>query len=267
MNIYPIQIGTVHAKPAFYEGSAGIGIPQTLFRLLRQKPEVDFPIFSWLIEHSEGCIIIDTGDNASTGSIITGEIEVQAENELGPQLKRMGINPRDIELVLLTHLHTDHLGGIHHVRGCEIRVSDVDAGVLNTPLRRWFSKSINPIPNWLQPNSVGFTKTQFGAFSHSATITKRGDIVAVPTPGHTRGHMSIILIEDEKHIILAGDATFTEADLHQRHLRGVTMDVLQAINTIDTILDHAHQFPVVYLPSHDPESPTRLEKRQVIMLD
>lgn len=42
---------------------------------------------------------------------------VHPEDELGPQLHARGIGPRDVKQVVLTHLHTDHAGGLAHVTG------------------------------------------------------------------------------------------------------------------------------------------------------
>ena len=42
---------------------------------------------------------------------------VHPEEELGPQLRALGVGARDIRHVVLTHLHTDHAGGLFHVTG------------------------------------------------------------------------------------------------------------------------------------------------------
>jgi glyoxylase-like metal-dependent hydrolase (beta-lactamase superfamily II) len=39
---------------------------------------------------------------------------VEPEEEIGPQLERLGIRPGDVRWVVMTHLHTDHAGGLHH---------------------------------------------------------------------------------------------------------------------------------------------------------
>jgi N-acyl homoserine lactone hydrolase len=42
---------------------------------------------------------------------------VQPEEEIGPQLRALGIAARDVRQVVITHLHTDHAGGLVHLSG------------------------------------------------------------------------------------------------------------------------------------------------------
>ena len=44
------------------------------------------------------------------------------EQEVGPQLEALGIHPNDVRWVIMTHLHTDHAGGLHHFPKSEILV-------------------------------------------------------------------------------------------------------------------------------------------------
>ena len=48
---------------------------------------------------------------------------VRPEEEIGPQLRALGFVPSDVRWVLLTHLHTDHVGGLYHFPKTEILVS------------------------------------------------------------------------------------------------------------------------------------------------
>jgi N-acyl homoserine lactone hydrolase len=83
--------------------------------------------------------------------------------------------------------------------------------------------------------------------------------VAVATPGHTPGHVSVICIDDAgRHVMLAGDATDTLEQLHSRRADAVAPDPEVHVATIDAILAHCAQHPTIYLPSHDPESGARL---------
>src|SRR5262249_59891064 len=80
------------------------------------------PINAYLIEHPEGLIVVDTGDTARKSDqgymprLIrrSTDIRVAPEDEIGPQLNAMGIRCKDVRLVVMTHLHHDHAGGLHH---------------------------------------------------------------------------------------------------------------------------------------------------------
>src|SRR5205823_8889653 len=89
-------------------------------------------------------------------------------------------------------------------------------------------------------------------------LSDDGRIVAVETPGHTPGHVSVICVDDAgRHVMLAGDATDTLEQLHARRADAVAPDTKVHVATLETILAHCAQHPTVYLPSHDPESAAR----------
>ena len=86
-----------------------------------------------------------------------------------------------------------------------------------------------------------------------------GRIVAVETPGHTPGHISVICLDDaDRHVMLAGDVTDTLEQLHARRADAIGPDPKVHVATLELILDHCAQHPTVYLPSHDPDSARRL---------
>ena len=92
----------------------------------------------------------------------------------------------------------------------------------------------------------------FGAFERSRRLSDDG-------PGHTPGHVSVICIDDaERHVMLAGDATDTLEQLHSLRADAVAPSAKVHIATLKTILDHCAKHTTIYLPSHDPESGSRL---------
>ena len=106
-----------------------------MFNTLLDKKWVQVPIYAWVIEHPEGVIVVDTGETARTAQKgyfprwqpflrqTSDKFLVSPEDEIGPQLKNLGIEPGDVRWVVLTHLHTDHAGGLHHFPRAEILVS------------------------------------------------------------------------------------------------------------------------------------------------
>jgi glyoxylase-like metal-dependent hydrolase (beta-lactamase superfamily II) len=89
------------------------------------------PIYAWAIEHDEGVIVVDTGETARVHERgyhprwhpfyrRAARFSVHPDEELGAQLRVLGIRPRDVRQVVLTHLHTDHAGGLIHVTGSRV---------------------------------------------------------------------------------------------------------------------------------------------------
>ena len=83
--------------------------------------------------------------------------------------------------------------------------------------------------------------------------------MAVATPGHTSGHLSVIAIDDgDRHVLIAGDATDSLEQLRARRSDTVAPKPQVHVETLDRILAHGREHPTVYLPAHDPDSAARL---------
>jgi glyoxylase-like metal-dependent hydrolase (beta-lactamase superfamily II) len=122
-----------------------------------------------------------------------------------------------------------------------------------------------PLPAGVDFQPIMLDCGPFGAFAASRPLTDDGRIVAVATPGHTPGHISVVCVDDEgNHVLLAGDATDTLEQLHARRADAVAPKPAVSVETMDAILAHGRSHPTVYLPSHDPESSARLESRMTL---
>jgi len=91
------------------------------------------------------------------------------------------------------------------------------------------------------------------------SLTKRGDVVIVQTPGHTPHHVSVIVAGDLS-FFLAGDTSYNQELLLAGKVDGVSPDPPVAHATHAKILALAAERPLVYLPSHDPDSVRRLNE-------
>jgi glyoxylase-like metal-dependent hydrolase (beta-lactamase superfamily II) len=116
-----------------------------------------------------------------------------------------------------------------------------------------------PPPPGFAPEPFALDQGPFGAFPHSRALSEDGRIVAVPTPGHTPGHISVICVDDDgRHVMLAGDATDSLEQLYALRADAIGPDPKVHVATLERIIAHCAQHPTVYLPSHDPESAARL---------
>ena len=61
--------------------------------------------------------------------LFVSPFDVTPEQEVGPQLLKLGIRSDDVRTVILTHLHTDHAGGLHHFPKSKILVSDKELAI------------------------------------------------------------------------------------------------------------------------------------------
>ena len=273
-SIHLIQTGSVKIKTSHLrrEGSGGPG------KILFGRTWTEWlPIYAWVIEHPQGLIVVDTGETSRTSEPgyfprwqpfyrFAVRMNVSPEQEIGPQLRNMGLKPEGVWKVVLTHLHSDHAGGIHHfpnseflVSGDEYRNAQGLSGKLQGYLpHRW--------PDWFAPKSIQFAPEAFGPFEESYAVTDAGDVVIVPTPGHTPNHVSVIVKNEGVSYFLAGDTSYSEELLLERQPDGISSSAEVAVQTMDKILRYAEAEPVVYLPAHDPLSRERLRDLRTLSI-
>jgi N-acyl homoserine lactone hydrolase len=271
--IHAIRTGLVQVRRAQME-SRGSGLARTANMLLDENWSEWLPIYAWVIEHEEGIILVDTGETSRVHQNgyhpswhpfyrRAARFSVHPDEEIGPQLRTLGIAPRDVRQVVLTHLHTDHAGGLIHLTGSKTWVSRQElarasgfGGKIQGYLpHRW--------PKWWQPEPVRFDNHSVGPFRQSMSLTSKGDVLIVPTPGHTPHHISVVVCGTPS-FFLAGDTSYTERLLLDGKVDGVSPDLAIARRTLSQILAFAEEQPLVYLPSHDPESAVRLEQESVL---
>jgi N-acyl homoserine lactone hydrolase len=269
MRIHAITTGRVRIKQAQIEGR-GHGLWRQLQPILSPEWADWSPVYAWAIEHPEGVIVVDTGANAGLKSLprwhpyfqFGVRFDIEPEQEVGPQLRSRGISPRDVRTVVLTHLHIDHDGGLAHfpysrivASGDEIaRTSGIGGAFLGYLPNRW--------PKWFQPEPLVWQPSPIGPFKRSACITNAGDVVAVPTPGHTPSHLSVIVSDGDEQIMLAGDASYLESTMLNGTVDGVSANEAAAQATLAGIRALCAQRATIYLPTHDPKSAERLQKRR-----
>ncbi len=172
------------------------------------------------------------------------KLRVTPDDEIGPQLRALGVSPDDVRWIVLTHLHTDHAGGLSYFPRAEIVISRREwrfatgiGGVVNgLPRRHW--------PSWLDPTLV------------DPDVPLVDGVTLLDTRGHTPGHMSV-LVEDR--FLIAGDASYTEQLMLDGVLDGVAPDAKAYLASLDRIRGLVVDRPTVYLPTHDPEAGARLQ--------
>ena len=72
-------------------------------------------------------------------------------------------------------------------------------------------------------------------------LTLSGDIHLVPTPGHSSGHLSVILVKGDLSIVFAGDASYSEVLLIAQKTDGLGVDPQAQHNTHLKILAYVEQ--------------------------
>jgi N-acyl homoserine lactone hydrolase len=257
MQVHALTTGTVRVKHGFLFPRRGRRRQLDLF--LPGPWSDPLPIHCWAIEHDGRLLLVDSGETATARNIPFARFEVTREQELPAAIVAAGLSLDDVTEVVLTHHHGDHVDGLIHTRA-RTRINDAELRFVATAFPRMTRRVLRqPLPAGFAPEPFALDSGPFGAFDRSRALSEDGRIVAVATPGHTPGHISVICIDDAgRHVMLAGDATDTLEQLHARRADAIAPDPKAHVATLETILAHCAQHPTVYLPSHDPESVARL---------
>jgi glyoxylase-like metal-dependent hydrolase (beta-lactamase superfamily II) len=158
----------------------------------------------------------------------------------------------------------DHDGGLAHFPHSEILVAPGELRTASGWAGRLRGYIPNRWPSWFDPVPLKLAAEPFGPFAASWQLTQAGDVVAVATPGHTADHLSVVVQNDDDTLFLAGDTSYDESLMLAGKVDGVCADDRVCGATLDAIKNFAAANPTVYLPTHDPQSATRLANRTLV---
>jgi N-acyl homoserine lactone hydrolase len=279
LRIHGLQTGWIALKQSHYQltGPEALRIASILSDTRWTQP---LPMLSWVIEHPEGLIVIDTGERAGANDLETYvgcadpisrafltknfRVNVQPEMELGPQLRKLGLEPNDVRWVVQTHLHFDHANGFAFTPKAEVLIGRAELeGQKAAPVG-----AISCLyPSNFNPRALDYRPVAFDSFVQHFPLTRAGDVLIVPTPGHSYGHQSVVLLDNNRSYLFAGDVVFDEGQLQTRELAGIVNNIGQSRTSLETVREYVTKNPTVLLPSHDPESLARLASQQITKIE
>jgi glyoxylase-like metal-dependent hydrolase (beta-lactamase superfamily II) len=115
-------------------------------------------------------------------------------------------------------------------------------------------------PASFDPEPLVFADAPYGPFARSRRLTADGALVALPTPGHTSGHVSVALDDGERRIVFLGDASYSQDNLLAGRVDGISPKAAIARETMARLAALAFERPTLLLPAHDPGAADRLAR-------
>jgi len=228
-----------------------------LFR--SEKNQTTLPVSSYLIEHPRGLILIDTGWNKQIRTSNWKELGLQVQINTGylptgwavdERMKALGYRPEDLDYVLLSHLHCDHVSGLKHVANAKkILVSAPEWRVANhTPMvylpSEWHGVNVQ---------TYEYQNTGFGPTGESYDIFGDGSVLQIHTAGHATG-MSATLVRgcDGRYVLLAADVGYANRSWEEMLTPGICTSRKAAITSLGWVREMAHESNCIEaLANHD----------------
>jgi len=214
------------------------------------------PVNAFLVEHPAGLCLVDAGQSVAASVpgylprwhpfLRIARFELEAGDEVAAQLAGLGFRPEQVRWVVLTHLHTDHIGGLGPFASAEVIVSEVEwrrASGLRGAIRGYVPKQW---PATVEPRLVQLAGPPLGPFRASLDLVGDGTLRLVPLPRHTPGQIGVLVGEDGAGALVGGDVAHDRAEL----------DALEP-----ELAAYLDEHGLALLLSHDDDAPALLDLR------
>jgi glyoxylase-like metal-dependent hydrolase (beta-lactamase superfamily II) len=278
VTVEPMVAGHANFPLALMESPGGHFLKLRLLRaLLTGKPPHSVPIVAFLVRHpSAGPILVDTGLHPSIASDPRGNmgalgrfgsLKLEAGEDVPAQLRAKGVDPGEVPVVVMTHMHLDHTSAISEFPNSTFVVSEVEWAaaatgpkpLLNGYLRQHFDLAFDF-------RTVDFDRggvDSYATFGRTFDLFGDGSLRLAYTPGHTAGHMSVIARLRERDFVIGGDAAYTQAQLDgSAGLPPRPHDAHNVRRSLQELRLFHSQFPdAVITPGHDGEFYAGLSER------
>jgi 4-pyridoxolactonase len=209
---------------------------------------VRFPVYSVLIEHTDGLFLFDSGyDLETVREYLPFELPEQtAEQTLPAQLELCGFNPADVDAVINSHLHFDHCGGQRHLPDAETWVHKEElrhALVPESFASLGYSDKVFHRPDstyrWVEGEEVDFAD----------------GIRLLYTPGHTVGHYSLVIEREAgRPMLFCADVTYTQESWEKELISGFHYDPTANLASLRKLKHLALRLDAEVFFNHDMEA-------------
>ncbi len=233
------------------------------------------PIPAFLVEHpAAGLALIDSGLHSSVavkprenfGRVTVmafRDLQMEEGQAVPAQLRELGLEPSAVKTVVMTHLHVDHASGISEFPQATFVVSrpEWEAATSQGPTHGYVTRQFDHAFDYrLLDFETAVGTESFAGFARSFDLFGDGSVRTVFTPGHTLGHMSVVLRTARGEVLVAGDAMYLHRTLDDTHLPHRTEDEHLFRRSLREIRQYATETPdALIIPGHDWEAWQKLD--------
>jgi len=216
--------------------------------------------YFWLVQGDGKTILVDVGmsqehadrANPTITQLIGEKAAIQISVDPLEVLRQQDVKPEDVDYVILTHAHLDHVSNVRKFPRATFITSRVGF--------EWVTHS--PYPQLVSPIAIPADALEFldkeARRAGRLRLTEDREevlpgITTIRTGGHTVDHQMVLIDTAQGRVGLIVDNAPTYANLEQRVPVGSPFDVVAAAKSLDMVVQEAE----IVVPGHDPEVSTR----------
>jgi glyoxylase-like metal-dependent hydrolase (beta-lactamase superfamily II) len=180
---------------------------------------LDVPCFCWLLRDGQRSLLVDTGPDLEQSVGVGYEVGGDPRTSLLAALERCAVSPPDIELIVHTHLHQDHVQNDALFPNARVLVqreelraalaTEASCALLSAAAREALAAG-----SYAGSQAAGVWYRGIACLSEAlgdrlCVVDGRHEIAPgitlLPNGGHTSGHQSVLVDTDEGTVCLCGD--------------------------------------------------------------
>lgn len=256
-----IQTGSTLVSPAVPDRSTRKNKLAYTGLFQKRKNRIEVPVKVFFIEINGRKILIDTGWSAACASHpikhmgfglwFASEPIIKKQESAYNQLQAMGIQPDDIDAVILTHLDCDHASGLVDLKGVKhIYTTEEEWHKANTCDVRYNKKFWQDIHFEI----LDMAEDHTAPFKKSCDLFGDDSVKIVFTPGHSAGAVAIVLNDNNKFAVIAGDNGYNRNSWEKLALPGPIYDKENMKKALHWIQNMSRKENCIGIfAAHDPE--------------
>jgi glyoxylase-like metal-dependent hydrolase (beta-lactamase superfamily II) len=277
--VEPLVAGHAEWPRAMMVSPGGRMLGAKLLRaILTGKDAVKVPCPVFLVRHpNAGAILVDTGLHPSVatdpkenfGSLGArfGNLTLAAGEDAPSQLRKRGLEPGEVPIVVMTHLHIDHTSAISEFPNSTFVVSEAEwqaATHGSSPMLEGYRRS--HFDYAFDYRTVDFHRgnvDSYASFGRTFDLFGDGSLRLAYTPGHSAGHMSVICRLEKRDFVIGGDCFYVMGQLDGSEPGPPRpQDTHNLRRSLQELRLFRSQFPdAVITPGHDPDFYPAIESR------
>jgi len=223
---------------------------------------IEFSSTCWLIKHGSEWLLWDTGVPESAlndprgWSTLPKLIVYHLDRSLTDQLAEIGLKPRDIARVAISHTHGDHIGNVGLFPDSTILMQQAEYSWIHSP--NGPNDNVNQLMA-LARKLLG-TPKNLQLIDGDTDVYGDGSVTLVSTPGHTPGSQSLLVhLKNSGFIILSGDVVHLKENFEKNIVPSLNTDKAESIASMEKVRQMIATYKATLFINHDKEQTDKLK--------